>query len=477
MATRRGKSDSGAGTSRSWGGRFTAPTAAGAQAFTASIGFDIRLYPYDIRASIAHANMLAACKLITATDRDQIVQGLHAVERELASGAFRPSAADEDIHMAVERRLIEKVGAVGAKLHAARSRNDQVVTDVRLFLKEAIGTVYDGIDGLQGALLEVAERHAGAIMPGYTHLQRAQPILLGHHLLAYHDMLARDAERLEDCLRRTDVLPAGSGALAGTTLPIDRTMVAKELGFARVAENSMDAVSDRDFVAEFLAAIAILFAHLSRLASDITLWATSEFGFVELDDAYSTGSSMMPQKKNPDIAELVRGKSGRTLGNFVAVLTTIKGLPLAYNSDLQEDKEPLFDSADTAQASLPILAALIRSLRFREDRMRAAASDGFLLATDLAEYLVAAGTPFRQAHEITGRIVAHCLEHGISPADLGVDDLRGFSPAFGADVRGLLDPDRSVSRRVSAGGTAGANVARRLRSLRRARERQARNRS
>jgi argininosuccinate lyase len=474
MTAPRARKGSASGSSRSWGGRFAAPTAPDAQSFTASIGFDIRLFPYDIRASVAHANMLATCKLISTSDRDQIVQGLRAVERELETGAFRPAASDEDIHMAIERRLTEKIGSVGAKLHAARSRNDQVVTDVRLFLRDAIGQILAGIDGLQEVLIEVAARHPDAIMPGYTHLQRAQPILLGHHLLAYHDMVGRDAERMSDCSGRVDVLPAGSGALAGTTLPIDRAMVARELGFSRISENSIDAISDRDFVAELLAAIAILFAHLSRLASDITMWATSEFGFVELDDAYSTGSSMMPQKKNPDIAELVRGKSGRTLGNLVSVLTVLKGLPLAYNSDLQEDKEPLFDSVDTARSSLAIMAALLGSLRFREERMREAASDGFLLATDLAEHLVAAGVPFRQAHEITGRIVAHCLERGISPTDLTDDELRTFSAAFGPDVRRLLTADRSVSRRKSSGGTAGSNLTRRLASLRRARERRPR---
>ena len=450
---------------KSWGGRFKKPTAAGAQAFTASIGFDIRLYPYDIRTSVAHAKMLAHCKIIGAGDRDKIVRGLRAVEKELADGSFKPKVSDEDIHMAVERRLTEKIGAVGAKLHAARSRNDQVVTDVRLFMKDAIAAVDAGIADLQGALREQATNNAEAILPGYTHLQRAQPVLLGHHLLAYHDMLARDRGRLADCLGRVDVLPLGAGAIAGTTLPIDRRFVAKELGFSKIAENSMDAVSDRDFVLEFLGAAAILFAHLSRLAGDVTLWATSEFGFVTLHDAYSTGSSMMPQKKNPDIAELVRGKSGRVYGNLVSLLTTIKGLPLAYNSDLQEDKEPLFDTVDTATGSLVTLAALVRSLAFDAETMGAAASDGFLLSTDIAEYLVEAGLPFRDAHEITGRIVAHCLDRGVEPTDLTLEELRGFSKKFAADVLRKLDPARAVARRKSAGGTSGSNVARRLKKL------------
>ncbi|MEE8312239.1 MAG: argininosuccinate lyase, partial [Candidatus Binatia bacterium] len=311
------------GTNRSWGGRFKDAAAADALSFTASIGFDVRLYPYDIRTSVAHARMLAETKIISATDRDTIVAGLLEVEKELDDGTFIPTPSDEDIHMAVERRLTEKIGAVGARLHAARSRNDQVVTDLRLFLKDAIAATQAAVEDLRAALIEQAEAHIGAIMPGYTHLQRAQPILLAHHLLAYHDMLERDLGRLGDCLTRTDVLPLGSGALAGTTLPIDREIVARELGFSRVAENSMDAISSRDFVLEYLSAVAILMTHTSRLASDITLWATSEFGFVKLHDAYSTGSSMMPQKKNPDIAELARGKTGRAFGNLMAVLTAV----------------------------------------------------------------------------------------------------------------------------------------------------------
>ena len=452
--------------SKSWGGRFASGTAPEAQAFTASIGFDVRLYPYDIRASIAHAKMLAACKIIGARDRDQIVAGLREVEAELDAGKLRARLSDEDIHMAVERRLTEKIGPVGAKLHAARSRNDQVVTDVRLFMKDAIADVRAAIAGLQSALVAATDRHGAAILPGYTHLQRAQPVLLGHHLLAYHDMLSRDDGRLADALVRVDVLPLGAGALAGTTLPIDPKLVAKELGFARIADNSMDAISDRDFVIEFLSAIAILFVHLSRLTSDITLWASSEFGFVTLSDSYSTGSSMMPQKKNPDIAELVRGKSGRTFGNLMAVLTAMKGLPLAYNSDLQEDKEALFDSLDTALGSLGALAAMVRSLTFNESAMAAAASDGFLLATDLAEYLVAAGLPFRQAHETVGRIVRHCLDRGLDLTELSAEDLGRFSEHLGKEAASLLSAEQAVARRRSPGGTSGTNLAKRLRALR-----------
>jgi argininosuccinate lyase len=452
-------------TNTSWGGRFKIPTASGAQAFTASIGFDIRLYPYDVRVSIAHAKMLAHTGIITAADRNKIVKGLRAVEKELDSGKFQPEISDEDIHMAIERRLVERIGAVGAKLHAARSRNDQVITDVRLFLKDAIAAIDGCVGSLQKALIAVCKKYETAIMPGYTHLQRAQPILLGHHLLAYHDMLARDRERLASCLERVDILPLGAGAIAGTTLPIDRRFVAKELGFSRVAENSMDAVSDRDFILEFLSDTAILFAHLSRLAGEITMWATAEFGFVTLHDAYSTGSSMMPQKKNPDIAELVRGKSGRVYGNLIAVLTAIKGLPLAYNSDLQEDKEPLFDSIDTATGSLTALAAMVTSLRFNEKAMAEAASDGFLLATDLAEYLVSAGEPFRKAHEVAGNIVLHCMENNITPTDLSAKDLRKFNRNFGDDIERLMTPRQSVDRRKVVGATAGSNLRRRLRKL------------
>ncbi len=468
MATRK-KPGNGAktdtGRNRSWGGRFSKGPDQDAQAFTASIGFDIRLLPYDIRGSIAHARMLAACKIISVSDRNAIVRGLKEVQRDIESGAFVPQIADEDIHMAVERALTAKIGPTGAKLHAARSRNDQVVTDVRMFTKDAAAAIDSGIEELQSALLETAKRHPGAIMPGYTHLQRAQPVLLGHHLLAYFDMLERDRGRFADCYHRSDVLPLGSGALAGTTLPIDRRMVAGELGFARVSENSMDSVADRDFVIEFLSAVAILFAHLSRLANEITLWATSEYGFVSLHDKYSTGSSMMPQKKNPDIAELIRGKSGRVYGNLIALLTTVKGLPLAYNSDLQEDKEPLFDSFDTARGSLSLMAALVRSLHFNEETMAEAASDGALMATDLAEHLVLQGLPFRDAHEITGALVKSAISSGRNLNELSDEDLASFCPDFGSNASQLLDARGSVERRCSEGGTAGKLLQRRLRKL------------
>ena len=449
---------------RSWGGRFRSGPAADAQNFTASIGFDIRLYPYDVRASTAHANMLAATGIITKTDRNKIVRGLAAIEKELDKGTFVPETRDEDIHMAIERRLIEKIGAPGAKLHSARSRNDQVVTDVRLFLRDAIDAIDAALEDAQRTLVAVACKHDAAVLPGYTHLQRAQPVLLAHHLLAYHDMLERDRERLADCRRRTNRLPLGAGALAGTTLPIDRAAVARELEFDGLIENSLDAVADRDFIAEFLAWAAILFAHLSRLAGEITLWVSSEFGFAKLHDAYSTGSSMMPQKKNPDIAELVRGKSGRVYGNLMSMLTTLKGLPLAYNSDLQEDKEPLFDSVDTTLGSLGLIARLLESLAFDEAAMLDAADDSLLLATDVAEFLVGRGVPFRDAHEIAGEMVAESLRSGKPLTALSEDELIAASPALdGADK--ILSTQASVRRRQSAGGTSGRRVGPRLKKL------------
>jgi len=458
---------------RSWGGRFDSKPDSATQAFTASIGFDRRLYAYDIRGSIAHATMLASVGILTAAEKNTIVKGLGDIEAEIRGGKFRFDVADEDIHMAIERRLIEKTGAAGAKLHTARSRNDQVVTDVRLYVKDALKSVDAAIDDLQRALLETCLAHPKAVMPGYTHMQRAQPVLLAHHLLAYYEMLSRDRDRLSGALERADVMPLGAGAMAGTTLPIDRTRTAKELGFARVAENSIDAVAARDFVLEPLADIAILFTHISRLAGEIVLWATSEYGFVKLHDAYSTGSSMMPQKKNPDIAELVRGKSGRVFGNLVALLTTVKGLPLAYNSDLQEDKEPLFDSIDQAVPSLTVLAAMLRSLTFDEEAMRRAASDSFLLATDLAEILVARGVPFRDAHEVVGKIVRHCLDGKVELTSLSSAELERFSPALGAtgdkkagaSVASLLTLDQAVARRTSYGGTSGSLVSKRVGAL------------
>jgi argininosuccinate lyase len=445
-----------------WGGRFTQGADPTAERFTGSLAFDRRLWPHDIVGSMAWARALARAGLLTDAERDSILKGLEAVRAELEAGtfAFRPEL--EDIHMNIERRLQELVGDVGGKLHTGRSRNDQIALDERLYLRDTVAHVRDGLRAAQSALVERAAEHVATPMPGYTHLQRAQPIVLAHHLLAYVFMLERDRERLSGCAARADCLPLGAGALAGTAFPIDREALARELGFEAVSANSLDAVSDRDYILEFLAGVAIVGMHLSRLAADLTLWATAEFGFVEFADAFATGSSIMPQKKNPDVAELIRGKSGRLYGNLVAVLTTMKGLPLAYNSDMQEDKEPFFDSVDTLEAILGVLPPLLASLVFRTERMRAAAGEHYATATDLADYLVRKGLPFRQAHEIVGRVVRHALERGVALDAVPLDTLRSFSTLIEADVREALTVEASLRARAVTGGTAPAAVARAL---------------
>jgi argininosuccinate lyase len=448
--------------SKTWGGRFSRGTDAAAERFTGSLAFDRRLWPQDIAGSIAWARALARARVLTDAERDAIVKGLEAVRGELEAGTFPFRPELEDIHTNIERRLVELIGDVGGKLHTGRSRNDQIALDERMYLKDAAARTRDGLRAVQAALVARAGETAAAPMPGYTHLQRAQPIVLAHHLLAYVFMLERDRERLAGCAARADRLPLGAAALAGTAFPIDREALARELGFAGVTPNSVDAVSDRDYIVEYLAAAAIAGMHLSRLAADLTLWATAEFGFVEFSDAFATGSSIMPQKKNPDVAELVRGKSGRLYGNLVAVLTTMKGLPLAYNSDMQEDKEPFFDSVDTLEAVLGVLPGLLASLTFRTERMRTAAGEHYATATDLADYLVRKGLPFRQAHEIVGKIVRHALERGVSLESVPVDTLREFSPLIEADVREALSVDASLRARAVTGGTAPAAVARAL---------------
>lgn len=448
-----------------WGGRFTRATADSVEAFTASISVDRRLYHYDIAGSIAHARMLGRQGIISRAEAGKIVRGLKAIEAEIERGGLRFSAADEDIHMTIERRLIDKIGAAGEKLHTARSRNDQVVLDMRLYLKDEIRRLMEGLDGLILELGRTAKRHLGVIMPGYTHLQRAQPVLLSHHLLAYVEMFQRDRGRLEDCLGRLDELPLGSGALAGTTFPIDRAYTARLLGFKRVSKNSIDAVSDRDFILEFLAAAAVSFSHLSRLAEEMVLWSSHEFGFIELPDEYCTGSSMMPQKKNPDVPELIRAKAGRVYGHLLTLLTVMKGLPLAYNRDLQEDKTPLFDTVDTFKASLGIARELVRGMKVRKEQMRRAVENGFMNATDLADYLVVRGMSFRAAHALTGKIVRFCLRRQRRIEELSLSELRGFSPKIGKDVYAFLRPEAAVRRRRAAGGTALANVRRRLKEL------------
>ena len=448
--------------SKTWGGRFAAGADPAAERFTGSLAFDRRLAPQDVTGSIAWARALARARLLTDAERDAIVKGLETIRAELEAGTFPFRPELEDIHTNVERRLVELVGEVGGKLHTGRSRNDQIALDERLYLKDAVARARAGLRAVQSALVTRADETTTAAMPGYTHLQRAQPIVLAHHLLAYVFMLERDRERLAGCATRADRLPLGAGALAGTGFAIDREALARELGFAGVTSNSLDAVSDRDYILEYLAAAAIAGMHVSRLAADLTLWATAEFGFVEFADAFATGSSIMPQKKNPDVAELVRGKSGRLYGNLVAVLTTMKGLPLAYNSDMQEDKEPFFDSADTLEGVLVVLPPLLASLTFRTERMRAAAGADYATATDLADYLVRKGLPFRQAHEVVGRIVRLALERGVGLEALPVETLRGFSPLIDADVREAVTVEASLRARAVSGGTAPVAVAKAL---------------
>jgi argininosuccinate lyase len=450
----------------SWGGRFTEATDRSAQAFTASLPFDHRLWPFDLQGSEAWARALAAAGVLTQSEQDVILGGLAAVGEELRSGTFPYRIELEDIHMNIERRLIETVGPVGGKLHTGRSRNDQIAVDMRLWLRAEIDAIQAALKEVQAALLEQAERHRDSPMPGYTHLQRAQPILLAHHLLAYFFMLQRDRGRFSDARRRLDVLPLGAAALAGTTAPIDRHALARDLGFAAPSPNSLDAVSDRDFALEFLGAAAILAMHTSRLAEEVVLWASAEFGFVELPDAYATGSSIMPQKKNPDIAELIRGKTGRVYGNLVRLLTVMKGLPLAYHSDMQEDKEGFFDAADTVRACLGILAPFLRALRFRSERLRALAGEGYSTATDLADYLVRKGLPFRLAHEAVGKAVALALQRGVALHELSVEELRRLSPLFEADFREAVSVEASLAARNVYGGTGPKAVQQELQEAR-----------
>ena len=445
-----------------WGARFTQGADPTAERFTGSLAFDRRLWPHDVVGSVAWAKALAKAGLLSPSERDTIVKGLEAVRSELAAGTFPFRAELEDIHTNVERRLQELVGDVGGKLHTGRSRNDQIALDERLYLREVVARVRAGLRGVQAALVARAAETVEAPLPGYTHLQRAQPIVLAHHLLAYVFMLQRDRERFGDCGARADALPLGAAALAGTAFPIDLEALAKDLGFAAVSPNSLDAVSDRDALLEFLAAAAIAGMHFSRLAADLTLWATAEFGFVEFSDAFATGSSIMPQKKNPDVAELVRGKSGRLYGNLVSVLTAMKGLPLAYNSDMQEDKEPLFDSVDTLDAILAVLPPMLASLVFRTDRMRRAAAENFATATDLADYLVRKGVPFRQAHAIVGRVVRFCETEGKPLDGLGLVALRRFSPLFDDDAKDAVTVEASLRARAVTGGTAPDAVRRSL---------------
>jgi argininosuccinate lyase len=437
-----------------WHGRFEGGPAEELLAYTVSLSFDQRLAADDLTGSRAHVRGLARAGILSHAERDEVLRALDQVEQELAEGSFAFSAADEDIHTAVERRVTELAGAAGAKLHTGRSRNDQVATDLRLYVKRALGEVAGRVVGLQDVLLERAAESGDAYLPGYTHLQRAQPVLLAHHLLAHGWALARDVGRLLDARRRTDVSPLGAGALAGSSIPLDPDAVAEELEFGARFENSLDAVSDRDFVAEAVFALTMVGIHLSRMGEEVVLWTTDEFGFATLDDAYATGSSMLPQKKNADIAELARGKAGRLIGDLTGLLATLKGLPLSYNRDLQEDKEPLFDAVDQVSLALTAMTGLYRTITFDVARMQAAADSPYLAATDLAERLVVGGTPFREAHAIVGALVRESLERGV---DLG--ELVAASPHFAESDRDLLAPGTPVTRRVTAGGAGPTAVA------------------
>jgi len=441
-----------------WGGRFSESTESSVEEFTASIQYDWRLYRQDIEGSKAHARMLARQGLITGEECGSIIRGLDEIRAEIDEGRFDFRPEFEDIHMNIEKALIDRIGSAGEKLHTARSRNDQVSLDLRMYLRDEGQKLIDLATLVQKSFAVLARKYLGDVMPGYTHLQRAQPVLLSHHLLAYVEMFERDKGRLADCIRRMNVMPLGAAAMAGTGLPVDREFVAGELGFPEVTANSMDTSGDRDFAMEFLFCCTVTQLHLSRLAEELVLWSSKEFEFVEIADRYCTGSSIMPQKKNPDIPELIRGKAGRVTGSLVALLMTVKGLPLTYNRDLQEDKEQVFDALDTVKASLSITAELLANISFRTEKLEAATAGGFMTATDLADYLVRKKMPFRQAHGVVGRIVALCQQRGMELVDLPLEEYKGFSDLIEADVMDCLSVAGSVNSRTSIGGTAGARV-------------------
>jgi argininosuccinate lyase len=447
-------------------GRFNEPAAEIARRYSESVSFDWRLYRYDILGSIAHAAALARAGIIFADELQEIETELRAIEKQIKSGRFQWDPSLEDVHMNIEAALTKRIGFAGAKLHTARSRNDQIALDLRLYVKAEIAEVSSRLRHLQRALLDVAEKHVDVVMPGYTHLQRAQLITFSHYLLAQIEAFERDVSRLRDCLTRTDLLPLGSGALAGSTIVPDRQRIARDLGFSGVTQNSIDAVSDRDFVCEFIFCLAMIGMHLSRLSEDLIIWNTSEFGFLEFSDAFSTGSSLMPQKKNPDVAELTRGKTGRLYGNLMSILTTMKALPSSYNRDMQEDKEALFDSVDAVKNALEISAAMLPELKINRERMQAAATDPNLLATDLAEYLVNKGTPFREAHEIVGKIVARSAANEIALDQVPLAELRKFSPLFDSDIAKVFDVRSALARRRAIGAPSAENIAAQIRRWR-----------
>jgi argininosuccinate lyase len=448
-----------------WSGRFQKPTAPNVEKFTSSIHYDQRLYSYDIEGSIAHATMLAEQGIIAKAEAQKIVLALKNILTDIAKGKIKFNASDEDIHMAIERELISRIGEAGGKLHTARSRNDQIVLDVRLFLRTEIKGILALVNDLQIQLIKLAKSEIKTIMPGYTHMQKAQPVLLSHYFLAFGEMFARDTQRLNDCKNRLNILPLGAAALAGTSLPIDRKRTAKILNFPAISKNSMDTVADRDFIAEFIFAASLVMMHLSRFCEDLILWSSDEFGFVEISDAYTTGSSIMPQKKNPDIAELIRGKTARVYGDLFAIMTILKGLPMTYNRDLQEDKEPLFDAVDTVKDCLAIFAEMIKHTKFNAAKMYLAAQGGFSTATDVAEYLVELGLPFRRAHEIVGNIVAYCLKNKKELENLTLKEYQKFYDGFTDDIQKKIKLENVVNSRKHTGGTAKAAVLERIREF------------
>ena len=447
-------------------GRFQQSLSEVARRYSESASFDRRLYRHDIAGSIAHVTALVKAGIVSAAEQKQIEAGLREIEKEIDSGKFQWDASLEDVHMNIESALTKKIGETGAKLHTARSRNDQIALDLRLYVKDQINRTSSQIKKLQTSLLDLAEKNVDVVMPGYTHLQRAQPILFAHYLLGQVEAFARDVERLNNGLERTDVLPLGSGALAGSTIVLDRELIARELGFARVSQNSLDAVSDRDFVCEFLFCLAMIGMHLSRVSEDLIIWSTIEFDFVEFSEGFSTGSSLMPQKKNPDMAELTRGKIGRLYGNLISILTTLKALPSSYNRDLQEDKEALFDSVDTISAALELCTAMLPELKINRERMEEAASDPNLFATDLAEYLVGKGMAFREAHEIVGKLVANAIDKGTKLNAIAPADLKKLSPLFGVDIADVFDVRRSLAARRAIGAPSPENVKAQIKSWR-----------
>ncbi len=467
MAQQKGRTGRRAIADKAWSGRFRAKTHRLVEAFSGSVGFDRRLYAQDIQGSVAHSKTLERAGVLTRGETRTIVRGLASVKAELDRGRFRFLSSDEDIHMAIERRLTELIGPLGGKLHTGRSRNDQVALDIRLYLREQLDQLVEQLREFQRVLLAKAKANQTVAMPGYTHLQRAQPVLVAHHLLAYVEMLERDKERMRDARARLNVMPLGSGALAGSNYPIDRRYTASLLGFPAITQNSLDAVSDRDFMIEVAAALAIIMMHLSRLSEELILWSSEEFHFVDLPDAFCTGSSMMPQKKNPDVLELIRGKTGRVYGQLMNLFTMLKALPLSYNRDLQEDKPALFDALDTVQASVQVLTELMRRVKLNREALRHAVSGGGMLATEVADYLVTRGMPFREAHAITGRVVRAALDQGRDLADFSLEELRTFSDRFEKGVLSRLGVMAAIDRKAQIGSTARMRVDRRIKELER----------